>query len=360
MRFLADGILAVALIAATAPALAAGTTTRASVSSSGIQATGDSADPAVSADGRYVAFISAAGNLVAHDNNGMKDVFVRDRQLGRTERVSISSSGAEGNGDSGHFGEAYGKPVAISADGSLVAFTSLANNLVKGDTNQKVDVFVRDRQNKTTTRVSVAMGGAQAQGQSTSMTMSSDGRYVAFQSDAANLFTGDANATYDVFVRDRLNGTTRHVSRSSGGIPGDAASILPAISANGRFVAFASLAKNLVPGNSNSLYDVFVRDLSGGKTSRVSVATGGVQGDRASGLEELAISGDGSYVAFTSDAKQLVVGDNNFDTDVFVRNRVAGTTSRVSLAAGGLEADGFSFHPAISADRPLRRFRLVG
>src|SRR4051794_28903089 len=142
----------------------------------------------------------------------------------------------------------------------------------------------------------------------------------------------------------------RHVSRSSGGNPGDAASILPAISGNGRFVAFASVAKNLAPGDSNGLYDVFVRDLSGGKTSRVSIATGGVQGDQASGLEGLTISGDGRYVAFTSDARQLVVGDSNFDTDVFVRDRVAGTTTRVSLATGGLEADGFSFHPTISAD----------
>ena len=227
---------------------------------------------------------------------------------------------------------------------------------MKGDTNQKIDVFVRDRRNKLTTRVSVATGGAQAQGQSTSIAMSSDGRYVAFQSDAANLFTGDANATYDVFVRDRLNGTTRHVSRSSGGIPGDAASILPAISANGRVVAFASLAKNLASSDSNGVYDVFARDLSGGKTSRVSVATGGAQGDRASGLEGLAISGDGNFVAFTSDARQLVGGDGNFDTDIFVRDRAAGTTTRVSLATGGAEADGFSFHPAISADGRLVAF----
>ena len=117
MRFHADWAFTVAMIAATVPAFA-GTTTRASVSSSGAQATGDSADPAVSSDGRFIAFVSAAANLVTNDKNGLKDVFVRDRKTGRTERVSISSSGAEGNGDSGHFGEAYGKPVAISADGN--------------------------------------------------------------------------------------------------------------------------------------------------------------------------------------------------------------------------------------------------
>jgi Tol biopolymer transport system component len=356
MRNRAEGIFAFTLIAAAAPAWAAGTTTLVSVSSGGARGDGESAFPAVSADGRFVAFVSAADNLVVGDTNRAKDVFVRDRSLSRTERVSVSSGGAQADGDSGLFGGSTSIPVAISADGRFVAFVSRATNLVLGDTNFAPDVFVRDRKLATTIRVSVAPSGVQALGQSPSVSISADGRFVAFQSDAANLVAGDTNRTYDVFVRDRTNRTTQYVSRSFGGRQGDGASIAPAISADGQHVVFASAATNLVPGDTNGQYDVFVRDRVASQTKRVSVATGGTQGDRASGLEGAAISADGQIAAVASDARNLVPRDTNLTTDVFVRDRTAGTTARVSLANSGAEANGFSFLPAISADGRLVAF----
>src|SRR3954451_13493427 len=192
-----------ALAADTTPALAAGTTERASVSSSGAQGDGESALPSISAHGRYVAFVSAASNLVPNDTNGSNcpgrfevcgfDVFVRDLKAGTTERVSVSSAGAQGDGDSGagNFGTAG---PAISADGRYVAFASVATDLVPGDTNGRSDVFVRDRQTGTTERVSVSSSGQQANFgggsgdiESSAPAISADGRYVAFASIATNL-----------------------------------------------------------------------------------------------------------------------------------------------------------------------------
>ena len=160
----------------------------------GTQANGDSASPAISADGRYVAFGSDASNLVPGDTNGTSDVFVRDLRSGTTQRVSVATDGTQANGDS--------DSPAISADGRYVAFASYASNLVPGDTNGTADVFVRDLRSGTTRRVSVATDGTQANGDSGSPAISADGRYVAFESDASNLVPGDTNHCVDVFVRD--------------------------------------------------------------------------------------------------------------------------------------------------------------
>jgi Tol biopolymer transport system component len=185
----------------------------------------------VSADGRYVAFHSEATNLVAGDTNGSEDVFVRDRVTGTTERVSIATGGAEGNGHS--------SAESISADGRFVAFESQASNLVSGDTNGQADIFVRDRQTGTTERVSRATSGAQGNSLSGGPAISADGRFVAFLSFSTNLVPGDTNGHYDIFVRDRLNGTTERVSVATGGTQADGDSYSPAISADGRYVAFA-------------------------------------------------------------------------------------------------------------------------
>jgi Tol biopolymer transport system component len=257
-----------------------------------------------------------------------------------TQLVSVTSSNAQGN-DASWF-------PAISADHRFVAFGSLADNLVAGDTNGVSDVFVRDRFTGTTERVSVSTGGGEADGFSSLPSISADGRYVAFHSSATNLVAGDTNGAFDVFVRDRQAGTTIRVSVSSAGLQGDGNSDYPAISADGRYVAFRSLATNLVAGDTNGTYDVFVRDLQTSTTERVSVSTSGAGGNLASYFPT--ISGDGRYVAFRSDAPNLVAGDMNVAADAFVRDRQLGTTELVSVSSAGAQANSYSYDPSISAN----------
>jgi Tol biopolymer transport system component len=342
VRLLMAAGLGVALVAG--PALAAAPTTeRVSVSSSGTQAKRGSMFPAISADGRYIAFSSKASNLVAGDTNGRPDVFVRDRTTGTTHRVNVSSSGTQANARSSF--------PAISADGRYIAFLSEASNLVAGDTNGLRDVFVRDRATGTTRRVNVSSSGTQANSRSMSPAISADGRYVAFTSKARNLVAGDTNAAFDVFVRDRTTGTTHRVSVSSSGTQasGRSRSDFPAISADGRYIAFASTAHNLVAGDTNGKPDVFVRNRATGTTRRVSVSSSGAQANGWwSGFP--AISADGRYVAFESNASNLVAGDTNGGSDVFVRDRTSRTTRRVSVSSSGTQANYGGGSPAISAD----------
>ena len=209
--------------------------------------------PALSATGRFVAFFSASPNLVPNDHNRTDDVFVRDRKLGETTRVSVSSTGQEGNGGSLFF-------PSISANGRFVAFTSDASNLVAGDENgHNEDVFVRDRKRAVTTRVredNPDTGGTY----SGIPSISDNGRFVAFESNASDLVKGDRNQAVDVFLRDRKRGVTTLLSVSSDGEQGNNDSSFPAISAhNGRFVAFSSLTSNLVPGDGHNTADTFVR-----------------------------------------------------------------------------------------------------
>lgn len=336
------------------------TTEPVSVGGGGAQPNGSSDSPAISADGRFVAFISLASNLVPGDPGCVATafactrVFVRDRLLGATERVSPGLQGAAPDG--------YSEDPSISADGRFIAFSSMATNLVTGDTNEAKDIFVRDRLAGTTERVSVSSDGAQANArypstQSTYPAISANGRYVAFMSSASNLVASDTNQTWDVFVRDRLAGTTERVSVSSDGGQADYASDYVAISADGRYVAFRSIASNLVPGKRTYLWDVYVHDRITGTTELVSV---GARGEDANFYSlGVSISGDGRYVAFSSLASNLVAGDTNdcpitsahFSCpDVFVRDRLQGTTERVSVRSDGGQADHESNDAAISAD----------
>jgi Tol biopolymer transport system component len=261
---------------------------------------------------------------------------------GTTTRVSVDSAGAEG--------DMYSCCAAISADGRYVAFGAYASNLVAEDTNSTSDIFVHDSETGVTERVSVASDGAQADNYSFSPAISADGRYVAFRSDASNLVVGDENGLPDVFVHDRETGATTRVSVNSAGEEANGSSFSSAISANGRYVAFFSYASNLVDGDSNSTSDVFVHDRQTGATERVSVDSGGAQANGESGQFGLAISGDGRFIAFTSEASNLVDGDDLGSQDIFVHDRQTGATTRVSVGTGGAEADGYSYSPAISAD----------
>ena len=291
-----------------------GETERASVDSSGHEADSCSYSPSISADGRLVAFYSHAGNLVPGDGNRTYDVFVHDREIGRTERMSVSSSGDEGYHPS--------QTASISADGRLVAFGSGAANLAPGGANRACDVFVRDREADVTERASVSPSDARANAFNGEPSISADGRLVAFLSDAPDLVPGDANGERDVFVCDRRTGSTEMVSVSSSGDQGDGRSSFASISGDGRFVAFHSNAANLVPCDGNGTYDVFVHDRETGRTARVSESSSGAEADGISGSP--AISADGRSVAFGSAAANLVPGDTNGRCDVFVaRNPLA-------------------------------------
>jgi Tol biopolymer transport system component len=317
-----------------------GTTTRVSVDNTGNQGDDDSSGPSISADGRYVAFESFATNLVPGDTNAVSDVFVHDRQTGQTALVSVDSAGVQGNGDS--------FSPSISADGRYVAFESFATDLVPGDTNAVFDVFVHDRLTGQTTRVSVDSSGSEGEGDSYSASISADGRYVAFTSDAPNLVPGDTNVASDVFVHDRLTGLTARASVESAGNQGNSDSFEPSISGDGLYVAFTSLASNLVTSDNNDVLDVFVRDRQSGTTTRVSVDNTGNQGDGDS--YGPSISADGRYVAFQSFATDLVPGDNNSAFDVYVRDRQSGLTTRVSVDSSGSQGDGDSYSPSISGN----------
>ncbi|WP_139555793.1 DUF11 domain-containing protein [Methylotetracoccus oryzae] len=307
--------------------LKTGETTRASIDSSGTQ--GDlSSGPeiALSADGRFIAFSSAASNLVPGDTNGERDFFVHDRNTRETKRINVDSRGRQSAlaySDNG---------LAISADGRFVAFTSSANALVSGDTNDKADVFVHDRQTQETTRVSVDSAGAEQNGSVLrGIDLSADGRYVAFSSGADNLVPNDTNRVYDIFVHDRSNGMTTLASVRSGTALPFANALEPRLSADGRFVAFGSLDPNFASDDANRAGDVFVYDRLTRQTQRISSNPDGVAGDAGS-FVPASISADGRFVAFTSDASDLIDRDTNGATDIFVRDRLVDRTAMADLA----------------------------
>lgn len=322
-----------------------GVTRRVSVGLGGVPANERSFAEAMSPDGRYVVFTSAASNLVTGDTNGVVDVFIRDMQAGRTQRVSVSSAEQQANADSINFAS------AVSPDGRYVAFSSTASNLVPGDTNGPFssDVFVRDRQSGTTSRASVSSAEQQANADSFAAGISANGRYVLFSSFASNLVAGDTNFVGDAFLRDRQAGVTHRVSVGSGGQQAiDENSLAAAITPDGRYVLMSSAAPNLVGGDTNGAFDVFVRDTVAGLTRRVSLSTSGAQGNGNSLARS--ISSDGRYVAFDSLATNLVPGDTNHANDVFVRDRLADLTTRVSVSSARRQGNGDSSTASISAD----------
>jgi len=325
-------------------ALVTGCTTRESLTETHGEANGDSGFPAVADNGAFLAFQSDAADVVPGDTNGTTDVFVRDRRgtpAFSTRRVSVASDGTQADGPS--------RRPSISDDGARVAFVSEATNLAPGDTNGAADVFVHDLLTGTTTRVSVATDGTQADGRTRdAVAISADGSRVAFVSEATNLAPGDTNDAADVFVHNLLTGTTTRVSVATDGTQADGPTRdAVAISADGSRVAFVSEATNLAPGDTNGAADVFVHDLLTGTTTRVSVATDGTQAD-GEAYPEVALSRDGTTVAFTSDATNLVPGLEGEVTRVFVRRLDTGTTEVVSVPDGGGSADGDCGEPAVS------------
>jgi len=312
------------------------TITPVSVDSAGNQGNSNSDRPFISPDGRFVVFQSRASNIVPGDTNSSRDVFVRDRLTNTTTRVSVDSAGNQGNSNAGI--------PSISPDGRFVVFDSLASNIVPGDTNNTDDIFVRDTLTNTTTRVSLDSAGNQGNSNSYSPSLSDDGRFVAFFSDASNLVPGDTNISRDIFVRDTLTNTTTRVSLDSAGNQGNRDSRINSISPDGRFLAFYSDASNLVPGDTNNSRDIFVRDTLTNITTRVSVDSAGNQGNGRSNLPS--ISADGRFVAFSSSAFNLV--PDSSAKDIFVRDTLTNTTTNVSVDSAGNPGEGDN--PSISAD----------
>src|SRR5688572_5220620 len=324
-----------------------GVTEWVSVSSDGTGANHQSDMPAISGDGRFVAFVSLADNLVPEDTNGFADTFVHDRLTNITERVSVSNRGRQGNNHSGLIGVAAYP--AISGDGRFVAFVSQADNLVSKDNNGNADVFVRDRLLGTTERVTVNSAGEEADIGGEGPAISADGRFVAFQSQAQNLVPGGNPFLFvdQVYVHDRETGTTEIVSVNAAGEPGNSLNVQPDISADGRFVVFSSFADNLVPGSQSSSLQIYLRDRETGTIERITEDAAGEPGDGSS--VDPTVSLDGRFVAFQTNSGNLI-GDGDHESHILVKDRVTGAFERVSATSTGEPADLLSEHPDITAD----------
>jgi Tol biopolymer transport system component len=312
---------------------------------------------AVSANGRFLAFISSASNLVPGDTNGVSDVFVYDRVADSFERVSVSSAGDQGNAESGI------DALTMSADGRFVVFSSDATNLVANDTNDYADKFIHDRATGATRR----LGAIQFY---SSTAISADGRYLAFDAGGAHVGAiarldrstgriigvaigsdetptvigisadGDrvaADGSGGIYVHDFTTGRTHRVRLSNLVSTINLDAVPNALSADGRYLMFTSSLSNIVAGDTNGKSDVFVRDLLNHRTNRISISNGERQSD--AGSSGLGISGKGRYRLFVSFGHNLVAGDTNGVADIFVRDSVAGTTVRCSVATDGTQAD---------------------
>lgn len=311
----------------------------------GQSAEGRSEGPAVNGNGLLTAYTSNALNLVSPPFPSHRDqIYLRDIDEVTSGLVSKAPDGAAGNRPSQPGGFSPG----ISADGRFVAFSSRATNLVEGDENVFEDVFVADTETGAIELISRGTDGP-ADGASTFARLSGDGRYVVFQSNATNLIDDDENRTTDIFLYDRDSDVMRRVSVASDGTPTDGASITPAISDDGRYVAFASRATNLVdPPTSPAFEQIYVADW---QTQSVQLASINDAGQRANAISFLPdLTADGGQVAFKSEAFNLVPNDTNGVPDVFVRNLSANTTVRVSVDDFGNQSNGLSGGPSISAD----------
>ena len=316
--------------------LQTGVLTCMSCAAGGVVGDGASSSPAISGDGRFVAFQSAATNLVAGDSNIATDVFVREIATGALEIASRATSvaGAVGGATSGQ--------ARLSSTGQFVVYSSVASNLVTGDTNTQADVFVRDRLNSVTTRVSVATGGAQASGGvggATASTISADGRFIVFTSGQQTLSPGDGNNLADAFLHDRQSTTTERLSTTLGST---GSCLDPTISADGSMVAFSSSFADLVPGDTNAARDTFYRARTGAVLTRITAA-GGVEAN--STLEVPSFNGNGTKIAFQSAASNLVASDTNASNDIFSLNIATGVITRISVSSAGVEANGSSTFP---------------
>ena len=311
----------------------------------GAVANDSSLNPSISFDGRFVVFESNASNLVANDGNGFKDVFLIDRQTGTLALLSRAVAGADT--DAASFSP------ALSADGRYVAFVSSASNLVANDSNGQDDIFVLDRQSATISLVSAASPAQAANAASFSPVLSGDGRYVAFGSSASNLVSNDSNGQDDIFVLDRQNASIQLVSGGLAGLGANASSAAPALSGDGRYIAFESYATNLVANDTNAYSDVFVFDQAQGTLRRLSLRNN-IQGDGDSSAA--AVSGDGRYVVFQTNATNLLGNDTNNATDLIRYALADGSSMRISRGFDGSASNAAMLAPTLSYDGSMIGF----
>ena len=321
---------------------------RLSVATGGTEGNGSSGDDAVpgvamSQDGRYVVFASLASNLVSGDTNSAADVFRHDRQTGTTIRVSLADDESQGN-------QAVAEYPHVDSSGRYIIFSSSATNLVPGDTNATTDVFVRDVDGGTTIRASVGDDESQADSYSYSRRVSGDGNLALFASPASNLVVGDSNGASDIFIRNIVGGTTTRMTVDTLGGDPNSISQLPNISRNGSYVVFVSSASDLVAGDTNGVMDIFWHSIAGGTTERVSIGDDESQGNGAAVATIPAVSNDGRYVLFVSSASNLVANDTNGAADVFLRDRTGGTTTLISRSTAGVQANATSNYATMDDD----------
>lgn len=315
-----------------------GTNELVSVSTSNEQTS--ATNPSISPDGRFVVFETSMANLVPGDTNNRYDIFVRDRQLRQTERISVSSNEDQANDNA--------FSASISADGRFIAFHSEASNLTSDDENYYSDVFVRDRQAGTTELVSVGNDGSQSNMTSRYPSISGDGRYVVFESDATNLVPGGTNGGYDIYVRDRQTHTTELISISYQGEEINYSSHFPSISSDGRYVVFESFANLTADDTNGSISDIFVRDRQTGTIELASRSLAGISGNDAS--LHASISNNGRYITYTSRASNIVEDDSNGRWDIFVYDRYSRHTKRASVSSNDGQSNSNSGEPYIAGD----------
>ncbi|WP_145064576.1 hypothetical protein [Engelhardtia mirabilis] len=331
--------LAVALSAGIA--ISQGQTTRVSVDSSGLEGAGSSNHPSISGDGRYVAFQTNA-NLDPSDTTPGQfylDVYLHDRLTGSTKVVSRDSGG--GNPDKSC------EEAAISDNGRYIVYATYATDIIPGDDNNRRDIVRYDRLTGTTALVSAALDGTVGDWDSYEPDISADGNVVVFLSHASDLTLQDP-VQWAVFARDMTTGVTELVTKGVGGVNPNSDSRQPTVSANGRYVVYACHASNIVPGDNNGWQDIFLYDRQTGATELISISTFGLQAN--SDCWDPTVSADGRYVAFDSYSSSLVPGDTNILPDVFLRDRVTGQTTRVSQGYDGSAANGRSTTASLSDD----------
>ena len=321
--------------------LKTGTVIRANTNSAGIQANNSAFYPGITTDGRYVVFQSNATNLVESDTNNASDIFLKDLQTGIIARVSTDSSGTQSNKNSA--------TPQITPDGRYLIFSSYATNLVTDDTNGLSDIYLKDLKSGIVTRVNTTSTGNQVTGgDSLSPQITSDGRYAVFRSDATNLVPADTNKTYDIYIKDIQTGTISRVSTDSSNLQANGESSSPQITPDGRYVIFESAASNLVNADNNKKNDIFVKDLQTSSITRVSTNSGNAEANDSSFSPQ--ISSDGQQIVFESIASNLVSGDTNKDSDIFLKDLRTNTVTRINLDSANNQADNNSYFPNITAD----------
>jgi Tol biopolymer transport system component len=306
---------------------------------SGLAASGASGGARFSPDGNRVVFQSVAADLVTGDTNGKTDILIKNLLTRNIDRVSVNATGGQANDHS--------SDAVFSPDGGKVLFSSSASDLVPGDTNGRQDVFVKDLATGAVTVVSVSAAGVQGNDLSFGFAFSPDGNSVIFQSAASNLTAGDTGGHLDIFLKSLVTGVVDKISASAAGLGGDGDSFAPQFSPDGNFVVFHSAARNLT-ADSVGTYEIYLKNISTGAVTLISKNAAGDPANQATG--QPVFSPDGTRIAYSSNASNLVAGDLNGMADIFIYDIATQATQLVSLSALGVSGNGGSYMPRFSPD----------